>query len=215
MGTRGKLLGLFVKPFFIAAIEVNPGRIVAIGIVRKDRLKSLCRRPCLLRQFRPQSAIRAKDALFHAQTPHLLQYPRRRNLVGPEHDPVSPRLLNHLQLSREVLIAGQELLLDHHWVAETPRSIAKLYHSKAAVAAVHAEQGNTLQTKLAVNVPRQSQALYPVILQVSKIPRYVGLGDRGICRSRVDDRYLRLECHAQRDVRRVRTDGAEDRPVLI
>ena len=71
----------------------------------------------------------------------------------------------------------------------------------ASQAAVHAQQGHALQSKLGVNTTRQRQSLHTVILQIREVPGDIGFRNCGIRRCRIYDRNLRLQCDAQHDVR--------------
>lgn len=92
-------------------MKADPARIFAGGIVGKDGFKAFRRRPCFGKEFGPQGAIGAEDALLRSQGAHLLEDVCRRDFVGPEHDCVCARALNDLEFAGEVSVAGQELLL--------------------------------------------------------------------------------------------------------
>src|SRR3569833_92480 len=100
-------------------------------------------------------------------------------------------------------------------MAEAARGIAKFDHAEATVAAVDAQESYALHTELGVDVSRERQTLYAVILQDGEVPGYVCFGDRGIGGRGVDDRDLGLEGDTQSDVRGLGADGAKDCPILI
>ena len=201
IGQRGKLLRLLVKAIFEPAVEIKPFWIFAGRIVGEDRLKTLGGVSCLCQQRGPQRAIRAEDALLHPRGPQLLQDQGCLRLVGPQHDGVGPRGTNHLQLLRKIRIAGQILLLDHHRVPQSARGISELGNAKPSVAVVHPQKRHAFQSQFGKDPPRQCQALHPVVLQVGEVPWDVGFRNGGIGGSRVDDRNLGAQGHAQRDVR--------------
>ena len=183
VGKRRELLGLLLEASVKAAIEIEPARIVARGIVGEDSLEAFGRGPCLSQHLRPQCAIGAEDALLHSESTHLLEDLRGGNFVAPDDDGIGARRLNDFQLARVIGIAGKKFLLNDNRMAKAPRGIAKLKHAKTAVAAVDAEQGNTLQTELAINSSGQREALHAIVLQVSEVPGNVGFRNGGISRS--------------------------------
>src|ERR1017187_5395637 len=83
-GQRGILLRLLFETGFKAAVEVEPARIVACGVIGKYRLESLGGWAGFSQQFRPQRAISTEDALLHAGCTHLLEDSCSLGFVGPQ-----------------------------------------------------------------------------------------------------------------------------------
>ena len=93
---RGKLLRLLLEAVFETAVEADPARVLAGGIVGEDRLKTLGRIASLGQQRGPQRAISPEDALLHPAALHLLEDFGRLNLVGPQHNRIGTRGANHI-----------------------------------------------------------------------------------------------------------------------
>ena len=204
-----------MEAVFKAAVEIEPTRIVARGVVRENGLESLRGRTGLGHQFRPQRAVRAEDALLHAQVAHLLQDVRRLGLVRPQHDPVHARVSDDPQCARKVRVAGHELLLDHDRVTQSDGCVPELRRGHSPISVVQSQQCDTLQTKIGIDMARQRISLHAVVLQISEVPRNISLGNGWIGRGAIDDRNLGFKSNAQHNMSRLRTDRAEDRPVLI
>ena len=83
IGQRRKLLRLLVEAVLKAAIEAEPARILAGGIVGKHSLETFSRRASFGQQRGPQRAVGTKDALLHPGSLHFLEDFSRLSLIGP------------------------------------------------------------------------------------------------------------------------------------
>ena len=112
----------------------------------------------------------AEDALLHAQFLHLFQDQCGFRLVGPQHDAVHARVADDFQLMSEVGIGGMNFCsITTGWPSLREASL-KLSATKTTVAIVHAQQRNSLQTQIGVDVPRQRVGLHAVVLQIGEVP---------------------------------------------
>jgi hypothetical protein len=214
-GHRSELLRLFVEAVLEALVEIQPARVVAGGVVRVHGLEALGGIASFFQQRIAQGAIRAKDALLHPRSPHLLQNGRCLQLISHQKDGVRARVADHPQLLGIIRVAGLEDLLHHHRMAQPAGGIKEFGKAITAVSAACPENRHALQAKLGIDVAGERQILLPVILHGAEVPGNGGLGNCGIAVRRAYDRKLRAQSHTQRNVRRLGADGAEDRPYLV
>ena len=149
---------------FVARVEFQPRGVGACRIVRKHRFEAFGGGPRELDEFIADGAMAAEYALLHAEFLHLLQDHGGGADVGPQHDGIDARIFDDLKLAAEVGIAGHELLLDHHGMAESARCVAEFQNSEAAIAVVHAQNRDSLQSEFGVDVARQRVALQAIVL---------------------------------------------------
>ncbi len=115
----------------------------------------------------------------------------------------------------KVVSSGSVFLLDHYRMAETPRRVAKLDDSEAAVPFVDAQQRDPLQPEIAVDAAGEGVALHAVVLNRGENPGNDGLGNGGVGGSAVDDGQFGPQRDAQCDMGGIAADRPEHRPDLV
>ena len=161
------------------------------------------------------TAVATEEGLRHPHLAHFVQDVRPILAITPVDDGIDVGLLQAFEFQRVVPTAHPVGHLHDNGVLQAPTAVVDLPHAKAAIAVAGPHEPDAFEAHLAVEIIHQQVTLLPIVADDAHHPRDVGLDHGGIGVPGGEHHHLRLECHADGNVRVGAINRAQNAPDVV